>query len=188
MANSTEEGTSPRPPYIVSFREVDEKWIHVAEGIACTSMYIGPANDLEAPAFEIVRCGPDVGDRIAGTRTHESSCFTVVIEGTVQLDGRWLRVGDIEVAPAGVAHGDLVVGPDGATFAIMYARRSGMIPSFTDPGDQERFDRDLRSGAAMVASGEAEIPVALLPARDTFTPRRGAGITDPDEVARLMGV
>jgi hypothetical protein len=173
-------------PHIVSFAEVDETWLHVTDGLACTSMFIGPTNDPSAPSFEIVKADQEVGDKIAGSRTHGSPCLVIVIEGTIQFDGRWMAVGDLALVPPGVAHGDTVVGPIGAVFAIMFAQRSGMIPQFVDPGDQTRFDTIYRPDVEAVASGAAEQPVVLLPHRDTYTPRRGAAITDPEEVARLM--
>jgi hypothetical protein len=178
--------TTARSPYVVSFGEVGSDWIEIADGLFCNTMFIGKDNDPDSPAFEIVKAGRDVGDRIAGLRTHSSACFAVVVEGTVQLDGRWLGVGDIEVVPPGVPHGDTVVGPDGAVFTIMFGQRSGMVPAFVDAGDQKRFDQLYRADVEAVASGKTEKTVALLPARDTYTPRRGVGITDPDEVARLM--
>ena len=178
--------TTARSPYVVSFSEVDKDWIKVADDIFCNTMFIGANNDPDCPAFEIVKAGRDVGDRIAGLRSHSSACFVVVVEGTVQLDGRWLGVGDIEVVPPEVTHGDTLVGPEGAVFTTMFGQRSGMVPAFVDAGDQERFDYLYRAGVEAVASGKAEKPVALVPARDIYTPRRGVGITDPEEVARLI--
>lgn len=174
-----------RQAKIVSFSQTDESWISLGDGLACTTTFIGPRNDPAAPALELVRAGQDVGDRVAGVRTHDTPCMTIVVEGSIQLDGRWLAPGDIELAPAGVAHGDLVIGPDGVVFAIMFAQRAGMVPKFASLDDQHRFDTEYRSVLDAVARGDDERPAVVLPPRDTYTPRRGAAITNPAEVERL---
>jgi len=174
-----------KPYYIVSFTDPGDEWIACGEGLSCNAAFIGPM-DPSAPGFTIVRASRDVGDRIAGTRTHPTALLTVVLEGEMQLDGTWMAPGEIQLVPAGVPHGDIVIGPEGVVFATMFASRSGMIPQFIDPGDQDRFDQMLRADVEEVATGKTERPVAILPPRPTYTPRRGVKVTDPDLVRELL--
>lgn len=149
------------------------------------TLFIGGELDPASPAAVVIRADRDAGDRIAGRRTHASSCMTVVIEGAVQLDGRWLGPGEIQIAPAGAAHGDLVIGADGAVLLLLFAQRSGLVPTFDEPGDQQRFDETLRAVVEDVASGRAERVTPLLPPRPAFTPRRNVVVTAPSELAAL---
>jgi hypothetical protein len=172
-------------PQIVSFRNPDDSWVGTPD-LIYNAIYFGPTCDPMSPAAAVFRAGPDVGDRIAGARTHSTTTMTVVLEGSVQLDGRWMRLGDIQLAPAGLVHGDLVVGPDGATVFVMFAERAGMIPRFIDPGDQKNFDVMTLRDAEVVASGAGEPVFALLPRRDSYSSRRGIMVTDNAEAARLI--
>jgi hypothetical protein len=170
---------------VVSFTEIGDQWIDVGGGIAETVIYTGDRDDPDAPAFLIVRAGRDVGDRISGARTHDTPCMTVVIDGTVQLDGQWLGPGGIELAPAGVVHGDLVVGPEGAVFGVLFGARSGLVARFVDSGDQRRYDTEAGRDVERVAAGEAELPLRLLLPKDDYRPRRGVVVTDPAELTRV---
>jgi hypothetical protein len=157
---------------IISVNSDSNDWTTIG-GLEYSSLYIGPPLDPGSPVAIFVRAGREVGDRVAGRRVHPTAELFTVLDGTVQLDGRWLSKGDVQLAAAGVPHGDLVFGPDGATVMMFFASRRGMIPQFEDPGDQERFDSLILDRARSVAEGREEADVALLPARPAFTPRRG---------------
>lgn len=155
-------------------------------GLHYSSLFIGPPCDPDSPVAIFIRAGRAVGDRVAGRRTHTTAALFTVLEGTVQLDGRWLSKGGVQIAAPAVPHGDLVFGPDGATVMIFFASRKGMIPRFEDPNDQERFDADVLAHARPVAEGLEEIDVPLLPARPTFRPRRGIRVdTDSSDNGQI---
>jgi hypothetical protein len=86
----------------------------------------------------------------------------------------------MQVVAPGVEHGDLVIGPHGATLMLLFAKRSGVLPTFVDSGDQSAFDTKCRAAAELVAVGKAEDSFVLLPPRAEYTPRRGIKILDPE--------
>lgn len=164
---------------IVSFVSTGPEWIDVGGGIGCTTLFAGDANSPDSPAFQIVRADGNVGDKIFGRAVHETPCMTIVIEGTLQLDGRWMTSGEIQLAPEGVWHGDLVIGPNGAVFAEMFAQRAGMIPRFEDQEDQTLFDAAFRDSAEQIGRGSKEFPIVLHGPRRSYRPRRGIIVIDP---------
>ena len=166
----------------VSLRESGSDW--VANGLTeATVLFFGESKNPDSPAAVFTRAGRDVGDRLAGLRSHDTAVMNVIVEGTAQIDGRWLRQGDIQVIQAGAAHGDVVVGPDGATVMSLFAQRAGLVPTFADPGDHAAFDATLRPAVESAARGESEVPFALLPERLEHTPRRGIKVLDLEPVA-----
>jgi hypothetical protein len=167
---------------IVSIHDDRGNWVECG-GARFSTLYFGQSHAPSAPVAIFVRAGRDVGDRIGGARTYDTPVLIVVIEGTLELDGRWFRVGEMQVVESAVAHGDLVIGPEGATFMILFAKRAGMVPTFIDKEDQQCFDASLRSAVERVAKGEVEESVAVLPPRSMFRPRRGITVTDPTEIA-----
>lgn len=178
--------TSARTASIVRFENAHEDagWVRCG-GLQFRSIFIGPPRDPKAPVGIVVRAGVDVGDRVASTRTYATATMTVVTEGAMQIDGRWMKPGDIHITPAGVPHGDLVVGPRGATVFILFAERSGLIPEFADPNDQRRFDTELRAAVEIIAHGFDEISAPIFPLRDDYSPRRGIKVLDLADVESL---
>ncbi len=162
---------------IVSVHNADTDWVASGD-TQFSALYFGERKTPTSPVALFVRAGKEVGDRIAGLRTHETPVMIVIMAGSAEIDGRWLVPGQIEVIPEGVPHGDMVVGPDGVTLLLLFARRSGLIPTFVDPADQSAFEEDLRSGVELAAQGLSEESVALLPPRETHTPRRGIKVLD----------
>jgi hypothetical protein len=172
------EQTVTRPSArIVSVHGNEAGWVGDG-GIRFNALYFGAGEPSSAPVAVFLKADDNVGDYIAGLRTHPTPVAQVVVAGSAQIDGRWCSVGDIQVVAAGVEHGDLVVGPRGVTLMIMFAERSGVIPAFVDPDDQTRFDIACRTGAEAVAAGESEDSFVFLPARPDYTPRRGIKILD----------
>lgn len=169
---------------IISVNGDSGEWTAAGE-LEYSSLFIGPPHDPDSPVAIFIRAGRTVGDRVAGRRTHSTAELLTVLDGTVQLDGRWMSKGDIQLAAPGVTHGDLVFGPDGATVMMFFASRKGMLPRFEDPGDQERFNAEVLPRASAVAEGRDEGDVPLLPSRPTYQPRRGiradTGSPDSDQ-------
>jgi hypothetical protein len=167
--------TAPPGARIVSVHE-DAHW--VGEGqIRFDALYFGKHGDPGSPVAVFLKAGRDVADRIAGERAHDTPVMVVVIAGSAEIDGQWFLPGEIQVVQAGVPHGDLVVGPEGTTLLFLFAQRSGLIPKFSDPEDQERFE-PLQAAVEAAASGAEERPIVLLPARPTYRARRGITVTD----------
>lgn len=166
---------------VVSFQETGPDWV-TCGSTAATALYFGERLTSTSPVAVFVRAGRDVGDRIAGLRTHATPVMNVIVAGSAQLDGRWLKQGDIQVVQAGAAHGDIVIGPDGATIMSIFAQRSGLIPTFADREDQAGFDSTLRPAVESAARGDTEAPFAMLPPRLGHTPRRGIKVLDLEPV------
>jgi hypothetical protein len=160
---------------IVSVHD-DAHWVG-EEGIRFDALYFGNSHDPASPVAIFLKGDRDVADRIAGERVHHTSVLLAVISGSAEIDGRWFLPGEMQVVQAGVPHGDLVVGPEGVTLLLLFAQRSGLLPKFSDPQDQERFEL-LRPVVEAAASGTAERPIVLLPARPTHRPRRGIKFLD----------
>ena len=174
----TEEAQNGPSAKIVSMHGNEAGWVGDGD-IRFNALYFGAGVPANAPVAVFTKADADVGDHIAGLRTHPTPIVQTVIEGAAQIDGRWCAAGDIQVVDEGVEHGDLVVGPHGVTLMTMLAERSGLVPTFIDPEDQKRFDSTCRLGAEAVASGEAENSFVFLPARPDYTPRRGIKVLDP---------
>lgn len=163
----------------VKFDIQDDEWVsNGAMSYRC--IFHGPLNDPDAPVGIAIKAGPDVADYVAGTRSHSSASTIVVLEGAIQHNRRWMTRGEMFVAPPHVEHSDLLFGPDGAVIFIYFANRSGLVPKFSDAGDQARFDAEFRKQVEDVASGRVEKSVVLLPLRDHYTLRRGVIVTDMD--------
>jgi hypothetical protein len=172
------------PMRIVSASGESGNWVDCGS-LRFDELYIGAPQDPASPVAVFVIASPKTGDRVAGLRTHDTQVLIAVIRGTIQLDGAWLKPGDLQFAAKGAPHGDLVVGPDGATFMMFFAERQGLIPSFVDREDQTNFDRDLRSAVEEVAQGKSEASFPLLAPRESYRPRRGIKVTSMSEARRL---
>jgi hypothetical protein len=175
MTDLAQNGPSAK---IVSMHGNEAGWVGDG-GIRFNALYFGAGDPASAPVAVFTKAGTDVGDHIAGRRTHPTPILQTVIEGTAQIDGRWCVAGDIQVIDQDVEHGDVVVGPDGVTLMTMFAARSGLVPTFSDSEDQKRFDATCRGDVEEVASGRREGSFVFLPPRPDYTPRRGIKILDP---------
>lgn len=157
------------------------EWVE-SGGVKFSALFYGGINSPDAPVGVFVKADRDVGDLIAGKHSHDTPTMIIVIDGAIELDGDWLQKGDMSVAESGVCRGDLVVGPYGATFMTLFAKRSGIVPTFADQDDQAAFDETMRDDVTAVARGEVEKSFALLPARATYKNRRGVVFNDIAEV------
>jgi hypothetical protein len=156
---------------VARFNELDDTWVQTG-GLWTRFVFIGEKNRPEAPVGVAIKADREIGDHVAGKRSFPTTTMTVVLSGTVMHDGRWMKTGDFYVAPPGDVNGDLLFGSEGAVIFMIFQNRSGIIPTFVDPGDQARFDEQLRADVEAVASGRVEKSVPLLPLRDHFTQRR----------------
>jgi hypothetical protein len=164
---------------IISVHGHEAGWVGDG-GIQFNTLYFGAGDPTDAPVALFLKADGNVGDRIAGLRTHSVPVLQTVIEGDAQIDGRWCVKGDMQLVAPGVEHGDLVIGPHGATLMLLFAKRSGVLPAFVDSGDQSRFDTTCRATAELVAAGKSEASFVLLPPRPEHTPRRGIVLLDSE--------
>lgn len=157
----------------------DANWVGDG-GIRFGALFFGRHADPGSPVAVFLKADRNVADRIAGERVHGTPVMLAVVAGSAQIDGQWLLPGEMQVVRQGISHGDLVVGPEGVTLLMLFAKRSGLVPRFVDSGDQERFE-PLRSAVEAAGTGVDERPFVLLPARPTHRPRRGIRIAQRAE-------
>ena len=156
---------------IAAFNEPDESWVKTG-ALWTRCVFIGEKNSPGSPVGIAIKAERELGDRIAGKRSFDTTTMTVVLSGTLMHDGRWMKSGDFYVAPPGDVNGDLVFGSEGAVIFMIFDNRSGIVPKFLDAKDQARFDETLRADVEAVASGRTEKSIAILPLRDAYTKGR----------------
>lgn len=166
---------------IAKFNEVDDSWVQTG-GLWTRCIFIGKTNSPDAPVGIAIKADREIGDRVAGKRSFDTTTMTVVLSGNVMHDDRWLSPGDFYVSPPGEVAGNFVFGSEGAIIFIMFDNRSGMVPKFADANDQANFDEHFRKDVEAVATGQCEKTVAILPLRDTYTRGRAVVFNTMEEV------
>jgi hypothetical protein len=174
--------SAPRAIEIVKFDQTDANWAQLGE-VWTRCIFIGPANNPNSPVGVAIKAGPDVGDLIAGKRSFGTTTVMTVLSGTVMHDGRWMSRGEMYASPPHEMNGDLLFGPSGGMIFLMFNKRSGIVPTFADKTDQEKFDSSLRTDVEAVAAGRLEKSIALLPLRTKPTPGRAIVFKTIEEVA-----
>jgi hypothetical protein len=173
-SSKEDTGSAPaqqKPEQIVKFDEPDETWVQTG-GLWTKCVFIGPENHPDSPIGIAIKADRNVSDYVASKRSFGTTTMMVVLDGSVMHDGRWMSQGDIYMSPPTEMNGDLVFGPQGALIFIMFDKRSGILPTFSNQIDQENFDNLLRRDAEEVASGKNEKSVAILPLREKHTEGR----------------
>jgi hypothetical protein len=170
-----------RPVDIANFNQVDDSWVQTG-GLWTRCIFIGKKNSPDSPVGVAIKADREIGDRVAGKRSFDTTTMTVVLSGTVMHDDRWLSAGDFYVSPPNEVSGDLVFGSEGATIFIMFDNRSGMIPKFANEKDQANFDKSFRKDVEATATGQCEKTVPILPLRDEYTKGRAVVFKTLEEV------
>lgn len=173
--------TSKRGIDIAKFNELDDTWVQTG-GLWTRCVFIGEKNSPTSPVGIAIKADRELGDRIAGKRSYNTTTMTVVLSGTVMHDGRWMTAGDFYVAPPNDVNGDLVFGSEGGIIFMIFENRSGIVAKFVDEMDQAKFDRTLRADVEAVATGQCEKSVAILPLRDEYTKGRAVVFHTVEEV------
>jgi hypothetical protein len=168
---------------IVKFDTLDDSWARLG-GLCTRCIFMGPKNNPDSPIGVAIRAERDVGDLVAGKRSFGTTTAMTVLSGSVMHDGRWMVQGEMYISPPDEPNGDLLFGPEGAVIFLMFDKRSGMVPRFSNPGDQANFDNLLRADVEAVASGVREQSVSILPLRTEFTKDRAIVYTTHDQVAK----
>ena len=166
---------------IAKFNEIDDSWVQTG-GLWTRYVFIGKKLSPDSPVGIAIKADREIGDRVAGKRSFNTTTMTVVLAGSVLHDEKWMLPGEFYVSPPGEVSGDLVFGMEGATIFIMFDNRSGIVPTFANPKDQANFDRDFRKDVEAVAAGEIEKSVPLLPLRDEYTKGRAVVFNTMEEV------
>src|SRR3546814_9073136 len=97
---------------IAKFNEVDDSWVQTG-GLWTRCIFIGKTNSPDAPVGIAIKADSEIGDRVAGKRSLETTTKTVVLSGNVVEDDRWLLPGDLYVSPPGEVDGSFAVGTEG---------------------------------------------------------------------------
>src|SRR3546814_17991517 len=85
---------------IAKFNEVDDSWVQTG-GLWTRCIFIGKTNSPDAPVGIAIKADREIGDRVAGKRSFDTTTMTVVLSGNVMHDDRWLSPGDFYVSPPG---------------------------------------------------------------------------------------
>lgn len=115
-------------------------WLDRGLNAKTSVIVLGAATDSNVPAVGIIRCEAGAGDRLRGRHSHSADAINLVIEGSMYMDGTWLRPGQAKIVPAWSEYGDAMVGPDGVAFLEIFADVEGAMPHFVDPDDQQYFE------------------------------------------------
>jgi hypothetical protein len=113
----TEAELERRGHLVTSWDELGS--ITLAEMGVVTSQYrIGrPSEDTSPTVF---KASFPPGCRIEA-HTHGCDYSEIVLEGTQQVSGKWLKAGDIRIGLANKAYGPLIAGPEGVTVLVIFA-------------------------------------------------------------------
>src|SRR3546814_9481824 len=78
---------------IAKFNEVDDSWVQTG-GLWTRCIFIGKTNSPDAPVGIAIKADREIGDRVAGKRSFDTTTMTVVLSGNVMHHDRWLSPGD----------------------------------------------------------------------------------------------
>jgi hypothetical protein len=121
---------------ITSLRDVPLRWIAL-EGVEFAVLVLGEPDDAGAPVAVIVRApGAATGSALPPRHHHGTTSATLVLEGSIQIDGRDNQRGAMRVVPPGTVYGE-AVGPEGCTFLELFSDRTGVVPHYVDDDGQE---------------------------------------------------
>lgn len=102
-----------------------------AQGLKSSMYLLGDADDERSPVAAIVSYPPLW---VLPRHSHDSDRFEIVISGTVEVDGKWLRQGDVWTSSANQFYGPHNVGPEGCTTLELMSASGGRRLAF-DMGD-----------------------------------------------------
>src|SRR3546814_5807096 len=72
---------------IAKFNEVDDSWVQTG-GLWTRCIFIGKTNSPDAPVGIAIKADREIGDRVAGKRSFDTTTMTVVLSGNVMHDAR----------------------------------------------------------------------------------------------------
>lgn len=128
-------------------------WNERGLNVRTSILVLGAADDPDAPGVAIVSVAPGPGDRLRTRHVHHTDAINLVIDGSLYMDGEWLRPGQAKVVPAGTEYGDALEGPDGVTFLEIFAKWVEAMPTYTDPEDHAYYEAvhgsEFRRGAVL---------------------------------------
>ena len=106
---------SPRDPDFWDHQPPELKAVQAAteaEGLRILHILLGAIDDECTPAAGVLEMPPGY---VLARHSHPAWRFEVVIQGSIEADGRTLGVGDIMVSPPNEMYGPHTAGPEGCT-------------------------------------------------------------------------
>ena len=96
---------------------------------------LGDPDDEHTPVAAVLRLPPG---GVLARHAHAVVRFEVVVQGSIEAEGRTLLPGDVMVSPAGEFYGPHVAGPEGCTTVEVFSsiRGTGNVVYDTDDGPQ----------------------------------------------------
>jgi len=125
--------------YYTSVRDPALNFLNKGLNARTAMISIGKEGDPDAPNALVIHVNPGPGDPLRGRHVHHTDAINLVIEGSMYIDGDWIRPGQAKVVPAELNYGDQICGPDGVIFLEIFADFAGSIPDFVDPAHQAYF-------------------------------------------------
>lgn len=97
---------------------------------------LGDPADEHTPVAAVLRLPPG---GVLARHAHPVVRFEVVVQGSIEAEGRTLLPGDVMVSPAGEFYGPHVAGPEGCTTVEVFSsiRGTGNVVYDTDEGPQQ---------------------------------------------------
>lgn len=94
------------------------------------SLVVGDGGDEHAARFVHCRMDPDGPPRLA--HSHPGWTATVVLDGSMTIEGERFGAGQLVLVAPGVAYGPIVPGPDGATFLEVFSGAAATATSWDE--------------------------------------------------------
>jgi hypothetical protein len=106
------------------------------------------SEDSEAPVASLLYLGPnDVLPRHA----HDCHRVEVIVKGSLTVQGKEMRPGDVSVSKPHEFYGPHIAGPDGSLSVEIFSRATGLFPEMEDNPDEASRAMLEKFGAAVAA-------------------------------------
>ena len=136
--NKIEQAREEGRGYYTSMKDPDHNFAGRALNVRVAIIPVGAKGDQQAPLAAIVWVNAGPGDILRGRHTHPSDAINLVVEGSMYMDGVWLRPGQAKIVPAETNYGDAVT-PTGVLFLEIFADHAGGRPAYVDPDARAYF-------------------------------------------------
>lgn len=128
------------------------------ESREATLFRMGP-NEDDSPIAMVLKMPPDY---VIVRHAHDCERLEVITQGSLYVDGRILRPGDVMIAGPGELYGPKVAGPEGCTTMEFFSRQKGIAGPIT----YELPNGELRQVNYLKGDARPENPEAIAEARE----------------------
>jgi hypothetical protein len=90
---------------------------------------IGDEADPSRPVIMYIRMTPE---HYSPAHTHRTWAAVVIVEGSIKIGDRWLKAGDVMLAPPNVRYGPFEPGPSGVGLLEIPATPDGIEPVYSE--------------------------------------------------------